>query len=125
MGYEQRVGKAYTRGARLTCAVFIVGLVLGVAMVTTLLWVIGGRDAGANGYRPLYALTVPLFFMGALGLAGALFVVARNRKLDRAFAGLEVKGHQVGGVMQGWHGVFEGRTLDAWFRKGPTLELKK
>ena len=87
MGYEPRVGKAYTRGVRRSCAVFIVGLVLGVAMVATLLWVIGGRDAGANGYRPLYALAVPLFFMGALGLAGALFVVARNQKEARTPTG--------------------------------------
>lgn len=123
MGYGQKVGKAYGRGALQSCIVSIVGLVLGVSLVSTVLWVAGGNRASSDSYRPLLALTIPSVFMVALGLVAVIFVALRSRRLDQAFAGLEVEGHQVGGVLRGWHGEVGGRTFDAWFRKGPTVEL--
>jgi len=123
MGYEKTVGRALARGALRSCAVSIVGLVFGLGLVSTTLWVAGGRNASADSYRPLLAVAVPSVLISAMVALGMLFVAVRNRRINRAFADLEVKGHQVSCVTRGWHGTFAGRTLDAWFRKGPTLEL--
>lgn len=123
MGYERKVGKAYARAGLRSCLVAVVGLPLGIALVATVLWVAGGREASADSYRPLLALMVPMVFVLGLFALGALVIVRRNRKLDRAFRHLPVEGRQAGTVTRGWHGEVAGRAFDAWVRKGPTVEL--
>lgn len=123
MGYERTVGKAYGRGCLRSVVITIVGGVGGVLMVATVLWVAGGRNASSDSIRPLLALLVPLVFLGALLLVGLVVIALRNRRLDRAFAPLGLEGRQVAAVLRGWHGEHRGRRIDAWFSKGPTLEI--
>ena len=52
-----------------------------------------------------------------------LVVIRRCRILDRAFAAWDLDATQAGVVIRGWAGEINGRTFNAWFSKGPTLEL--
>jgi len=123
MAYESKVGGAYRQGCRRSLMIVLVGGVLGVLMVATILWLLGGADARPGSWRVLVAPLVPLPFVAGLLLIGLLVVLRRGRRLDRAFEPWGIKGHQVGGVLRGWHGEVGGRSLDAWFSKGPMLEI--
>ncbi len=121
--YERKVGRAYGRGCLLSCGVQLVGLVLGTALVVTVLLLIDGGRVEPRGTRFTLALLMPLVFM-ALPLAlGAAWVLRRARKLDRAFEQFGWRGRQAGAVMRSWHGDLDGREVNVWFHKGPTLEI--
>ena len=121
--YEKKVFKAYLRGCLRTLLVIVVGAVVGVALLASVLQIIRGGDVEPRSPRVALALAMPILFM-AVGLAGAVvFVRLRAARLDRAFAPWRLEGRQAGAVMRSWHGEIEGRVFDAWFQKGPTLEL--
>ncbi len=121
--YEKKVGRAYGRGCLLSCGVMVVGAVFGTLLVGTVLVIIRGGDVEPRSPRLALALLVPIVFMAVPWAIAAVVVLARSRRLDRAFAPWGVRGRQAGAVMRSWHGEIGGRSFDAWFHKGPTLEL--
>ena len=121
--YEKKVGRAYLRGCLKSLVVMAVGAVFGVALLATVLFVARGGDIEPRSPRLALALAMPFLFM-AVPLAGAVvFVRLRAARLDRAFEPWRLRGRQAGAVMRSWHGEVGGRMLNAWFHRGPTLEL--
>ena len=121
--YEKKVGKAYLRGCLKTLVVAIVGAIFGTAMLLTVLWLIQGGRVEPRTPRFALALAVPMIFMALLMLPAVLWVRIRAARLDRAFEPWRLRGRQAGAVMRSWHGEIDGRAFNAWFHKGPTIEL--
>ncbi len=106
----------------MTCATQIIGLVVGVVFVGGVLVLIDGGRVEPRSARFGLALLMPsLLILVTLGVA-ALWVMRRARRLDLAFAPLGLSGRQ-SGVMRSWHGELDGREVDVWFHRGPTLEI--
>ncbi len=121
--YEKKVGRAYGRGCLMGLAVFVVGLVVGVALVGSVLWLIDGGRVAPRSPRFTLALLAPSILIAFILALAAIWVRFRGRRLDRAFASLGWKGQQAGPVLRSWHGVLDGREFDVWFHRGPTLEI--
>lgn len=121
--YEKKVGRAYQRGCLLGCGAQAVGLVLGVVLVGSVLLLIDGGRVEPRSGRFALALLAPTFMILGVLLVGFVWVWRRGRRLDEAFAQFGWRGRQTGGVMRSWHGEIDGREVNAWFHKGPTLEL--
>ena len=121
--YEKKVGKAYLRGCLKMLAVGAAGAVVGVALVASTLFLIRGGDVQPRGPRFTLALALPLLMMAALLVVVVAVVRLRARRLDRAFAPWQLCARQAGAAMRSWHGEIGGRAFDAWFHRGPTLEL--
>lgn len=71
---------------------------------------------------PIALLTWIFTLLPALGLFAVAAVVRRNRALDRAFARYG-PGRALAPVARAWAGTVGGRAFNAWFSKGPRLEL--
>ena len=96
----------------------------GIALVVTVLVLIRGGDVEPRSPRFTLALAMPIIFMAVPdGDRRRVVVAIRGRRLDRAFAPWRLRGRQAGAVMRSWHGEIDGRVFDAWFHRGPTLEL--
>jgi hypothetical protein len=121
--HESKVGKAYLRGCGQSLLTGAVGAVFGVALVTMVLLLVRGGDIEPRSPRLALALALPLLFIATPIALGLLWVRLRAARLDRAFAPWGLDGRQAGAVMRSWHGEVGGRELNAWFHKGPTLEL--
>ena len=121
--YEKKVGKAYLRGCLKSLAVIVVGGVLGVALLGTVLWLIQGGRVEPRTPRFGLALAMPMILMAVLAVPAVVWVRIRASRLDRAFEPWRLRGRQAGAVMRSWHGEIAGRAFNAWFHKGPTLEL--
>ncbi len=121
--YEKKVGKAYLRGCLRQLVVMAVGAILGSALVGSVLVLVGDGDIEPRGPRFTLALALPAIFILSLLTIGAVWVWIRARRLDRAFVPWRLRGQQAGAVMRSWHGEIEGRTFNAWFYRGPTIEL--
>ncbi len=121
--YEKKVGQAYLRGCLETVVVGAVGAVFGTALVVTVLLLIRGGAVEPRSPRFALALAMPLLFIAVPLAIGVVVVKIRAHRLDRAFAPWRLRGRQAGAVMRSWHGEIDGRTFNAWFHKGPTLEL--
>lgn len=123
MSYEQKVDRARRRGCWRSVVITLAGGLIGIAMLATTLWVLGGRDARPGTLRIFLAPLVSMVFVALVLFAGFVFVYLRGRRLDRAFRTIGLEGHQVTGVLRGWHGSWRGRQVDAWFSKGPMFEI--
>ncbi len=121
--YEKKVGKAYLRGCLKSLVVSVIGAIFGTALVVTVLLLIRGGAVEPRSPRFTLALAMPFLFVAVLLAIAALVVIARSSRLDRAFAPWRLAGRQAGAVMRSWHGVIDGRVFNAWFHRGPTIEL--
>lgn len=121
--YETKVGKAYLRGCLTSLAVAAVGAVLGVGLLASVLLLIQGGAVEPRSPRFALALAMPAILIALMLAAAAAWVLLRAHRLDLAFAPWGLRGRQAGAVMRSWHGTIDGRTFDAWFHRGPTLEL--
>lgn len=121
--YEKKVGKAYLRGCLKSLLVMLVGGVVGIAMVVTVLWLIRGGEVAPRSPRFTLALLMPILLIAMVLAIAALYVRLRAARLDRAFEPWRLRGRQAGAVMRSWHGEIGGRIFNAWFHRGPTLEL--
>ena len=121
--YEKKVGQAYLRGCLKSLVVMVVGGALGTLLLVTVLWLIQGGAVEPRTPRFALALAMPIIFMAILALPAVLWVRLRAAHLDRAFEPWRLRGRQAGAVMRSWHGEIGGRAFNAWFHKGPTLEL--
>lgn len=121
--YEKKVGHAYKRGCMRTCLVQIVGAVLGVLLVASVLWLIDGGRVAARSPKFTLALALPFLITVVLVVFGYFWIAARGRRLDRAFEQFDWRGRQFGPVLRTWQGIFQGREVQAWFSKGPMLEI--
>ncbi len=121
--YEKKVGKAYLRGCLKTVVVGAIGAVFGTALVVTVLLLIRGGEIEPRSPRFALALAMPMIFMAVPLAVAAVWVKLRASRLDRAFEPWRLRGRQAGAVMRSWHGEIDGRVFNAWFHKGPTLEL--
>lgn len=121
--YEKKVGKAYLRGCLRQLLVMVVGGVLGIVLLGTVLWLIQGGRVEPRSPRFALALAMPMILMAVLAVPAVLWVRIRAARLDRAFEPWRLSGRQAGAVMRSWHGAIGGRTFDAWFHRGPTIEL--
>lgn len=121
--YEKKVGKAYLRGCLKMVVVGAVGAIFGTALLVTVLLLIRGGDIEPRGPRFTLALAMPMIFMAVPMAIAALVVKIRAHRLDQAFEPWRLRGRQGGAVMRSWHGEIGRRVFDAWFHRGPTLEL--
>ena len=121
--YEKKAGRAYLRGCLTTAVVAAVGAVLGSGLLICVLLLIRGGEVEPRSPRFALALAMPAIFIGLTLAVMAVWVLKRARRLDRAFAPWRLSGRQAGAVMRSWHGEIEGRAFDAWFQRGPTIEL--
>ena len=121
--YEKKVGKAYLRGCLRQLVVMVVGGAVGIALLAAVVWLIEGGRVEPRSPRFTLALALPILLMAALALPAVIWVRLRAARLDRAFAPWRLRGRQAGPVMRSWHGEIGGRAFDAWFHKGPTIEL--
>lgn len=126
LAHGAKAAKAYGRGCLRSVIAVPLGLLLGVGLVGSLLWLLKGAE-GTDDPRYDLAFLVAGAVPGLLliGVAGIAVGVAnwRGRKLDPAFARWRLRGRQSGPVMRGWSGEVEGRGFDAWLSKGPQLQL--
>ncbi len=121
--YEKKAGKAYLRGCLKSLVVAVGGALFGTALVITVLLLIRGGEVEPRSPRFALALAMPFVFM-ALPLAIAVVAVRlRASRLDRAFEPWRLRGRHAGAVMRSWHGEIDGRDFNAWFHRGPTIEL--
>jgi hypothetical protein len=77
----------------------------------------------------LVVLVVPLslFFLivfGGMGVAAVGVLWRRARRLDAAFTPLGLRGSLYMLTGRQYHGTVEGRQVDAYFYRGPTLDLR-
>ncbi|MFZ5477987.1 MAG: hypothetical protein ACOZNI_14530 [Myxococcota bacterium] len=112
-----------SRGAATGCA-----LQLGALAILALLGVAGAL-VFPHLPRPSQQFVVPGVLVAWIGVVFPLLFVfvtvvttRRNRRLDAAFGGLGPP-KPVAPVERGWAGKADGRAVNAWFSKGPTVEL--
>lgn len=121
------IARAYGRGCRRSLLAMLLGGPLGIALVAYALWLAQaplGPPSRARGALLAVAAFLPVaLFLGAVALAAVWVSRRRARPLDDALAPLGARGRQHGPVMRSWHGTLGTRRADAWFGKGPQLEL--
>lgn len=71
---------------------------------------------------PLALATWVCTTLPAVATGGVIVTLRRNARLDRAFAELG-PGRALAPVARGWACLVNGREVNAWFSKGPQLEL--
>ncbi|MES2642762.1 MAG: hypothetical protein V4850_24980 [Myxococcota bacterium] len=119
----RRIATSWGRGLLVGCGIqaAAIGWLVVVAVAFGLLYPYLPRDAQAF-VVPLALGTwigtlLPVLFVGML-----VVTLRHNARLDRAFADIG-PGRALAPVARGWTGERGGRRVDAWFSKGPQLEL--
>jgi hypothetical protein len=118
-----RIVRGWGRGLLLSCGIqaAAIGWLVVVAVAFGLLYPHLPREV-----QPFVVLLAFGTWSGTLlpVLFGGMLVVTlrRNARLDRAFADIG-PGRALAPVARGWTGDRGGRRVDAWFSKGPQLEL--
>jgi len=120
------MAKSRARGSCLGCAVqaaalsWLALLAGGGAVILALADLPHSQEQWV-GVGVLTAWAASVLFL--LPLVMGLVVMRRNRRLDDAFAPLGVDGMRMGAVSRGWAGRYRGREFNAWFSRGPMLEI--
>ena len=85
-----------------------------------------GSPALPRDARPFVAVLALVTWLctmlPAVAIGGVIVTLRRNARLDRAFAELG-PGRALAPVARGWACLVNGREVNAWFSKGPQLEI--
>ena len=114
-------GCGYQLLLRLGAAILLLGVTFGCVLIVTVIPLPAGvaRDQVAA-----IALLLGVLFVVALTIAGvAALLIWRARHLDAAFAPLGLAGRMLSLNGRQYHGMVNGRQLDAYYSRGPTLDL--
>lgn len=106
---------------RLGVTLALLGVIFGCMLVIVIL----PPPAGMTREQ-LAAIALALAVPAVVGLALVVavgMVVVRGRQLDALFAPLDLAGGMLGLNGRQYHGTVNGRRVDAYFYRGPTLEL--
>lgn len=119
-------GAAYLRQMLIALAAMVVILPLACLCLGVPLYVVqnGNYDSDVE----FLILLVPILGFGLLVIGGSLglavfIIMRRARELDAAFTPLGLAGRLYLTNGRQYHGTFSGRPVDAYFYRGPTLDL--
>ncbi len=120
------IGASYLRGCGLYLLVAAIVIPLGCVCFGVPLYLTGSGNY--DDTTTLLILVIPMFGFGLLVVGGSVgfgawMILGRKRQLDDAFTPLGLKGSMY--LLNGrqYHGAAGGRQVDAYFYRGPTLDL--
>lgn len=123
MGELDKIVQARVRANTTGCGIRLLAVPFGVAVAAFALAV---PALTPRGYEAVAIVGAPLLLMAAIGVglyvAATYLIRTRAVALDAAF-GFLGPGVQTSVVGRGWAGEHAGRQANAWFSKGPQLEL--
>ncbi len=125
--YEKKLFSRLSRGCLFQLLLAAIVGPIAIIFIAAALLILGRTTSQGDDPRAIAAFGVLLLFPFLIlvvgGVIGYFLIKKRARNFDAAFAPWGLTGRQAGLVMRGWHGLVDGRTLDVWFSKGPTLEI--
>lgn len=118
-------GISYLRGCALQIVISILVVALSVPCIFVPLYIANNTRSNTTAFWimviPMSAFVL-LLLGGSIGV-GLFFLVRRASQLDEAFTPLGLEGKMYLTNGRQYHGTVQGRRVDIYFYRGPTLEI--